>query len=141
MLRVILGLLKGGIIGAAIGYAALKLGVSDGSPAYLTYAAIGFAVGLICGKAIWRQETLWTPALKGILGAAICVGLYWVSSKFLGGLKLPINAQLGVDPERSVVQIPLLLGPALGILYGIFVEVDDGERKAPAAAPPPAKPA
>jgi len=137
-MRVILGLLKGGIIGAAIGYAALKLGVSGGTPAYLTYAVIGFAVGLICGKAIWRQETLWTPALKGILGAGICVGLYWISSRFLGFLKLPITGQLGAG-DRPLVEVPLLLGPALGILYGIFVEVDDGERKA--AAAPPAKPA
>jgi hypothetical protein len=134
MLRVILGLLKGGIIGAAIGYAALKLGVSSGAAAYLVYAAVGFAVGLVCGKAIWRQETLWTPALKGILGAAICIGLYWVANKLLGGLKLPITAQLGA-PDRPVVDVPLLLAPALGILYGIFVEVDDGERKAAAAAP------
>jgi hypothetical protein len=136
MLRVILGLLKGGIIGAAIGFAALKLGVSGGTPAYLAYAAVGFAVGLVCGKAIWRQETLWTPALKGILGAAICVGLYWVANKVMGGLKLPITAQLGA-PDRAVVDVPLLLAPAFGILYGIFVEVDDGERKAAAS---PAKP-
>ena len=135
MVRVILGLLKGAIIGAAVGYGATRLGVTTGALAFATYAAVGFLVGLICGKAVWRHETLWTPALKGLFGAGICALLYFGASKLLGGLTMDFTAQLGA-PDRPLAQIPLLLAPALGILYGIFVEVDDGERK---GAPPPSK--
>ena len=42
-------------------------------------------------------------------------------------------------PKDKISAIPLV-GPVIGILYGIFVEVDDGERKkaaeASSAAPP-----
>jgi hypothetical protein len=134
MVRVILGIIKGALIGAGLGYAAMQLGVTSGAMAYVTYAAVGFLVGLICGKAVWRQETMWTPALKGLFGAAVCAGLYWGASKFLGGLKLDLPAQLGAG-DRPLLEVPLLVAPALAIVYGIFVEVDDGERKkAPPAA-------
>jgi hypothetical protein len=135
MVRVLLGIVKGGLIGAALGYGAMKLGISGGAPAFLTYAVLGFLVGLVCGKAVWRQETLWTPALKGLFGALICVGLSWGASKLLGGFKVPLPAELGA-PDAPVAQLPLLLAPILGIVYGIFVEVDDGERKK--ASPPAA---
>jgi hypothetical protein len=139
MLRVILGLLKGAILGAVVGYGATQLGVSTGALAFATYGAVGFLVGLVCGKAFWRHETLWTPALKGLFGALICAGLYWGASKLLGGMKLPFALPLG-DPtklDRPLVELPLVLAPLFGIIYGIFVEVDDGERKG--ATPPPAK--
>jgi hypothetical protein len=134
MVRVLLGLIKGIIVGGALGYAATRLGVTGGPLAFATYAIVGFVVGLVGGKAVWRQPTLWTPALKGIFGALICVGLYWVSSKFLGGLKLSFTDALGA-PDKPVVQVPLVLAPILAVVYGIFVEVDDGERK-PASTPP-----
>jgi hypothetical protein len=139
--RVILGIIKGTLIGGVIGYAALRLGVTTGPLAYATYAALGFLVGLVCGKAVWRQETMWTPALKGLFGAAVCAGLYWGASKLLGGplggVILALPPQLGVSSDRPVLEVPLLVAPALAIVYGVFVEVDDGERKAktpPAAA-------
>ena len=137
MVRVLLGIIKGTLIGAGLGYAAMKLGITSGPMAYATYAAVGFLVGLVCGKAVWRQETMWTPALKGLFGAAVCAGLFWGASKFLGGVTLPLPEQLGAG-DRPLLQIPLLVAPALAIVYGIFVEIDDGERK---GAPPPATPA
>lgn len=133
MVRVLLGLLKGLIVGGALGYGATRLGVTGGPLAFATYAAVGFVVGLVGGKAIWRQPTLWTPALKGVFGALICVGLYWLGSKFLGGLKLSFTEALGAA-DTPVVQVPLVLAPILAVVYGIFVEVDDGERK-PASTP------
>ena len=134
MVRVLLGLIKGAIVGAALGFGATKLGVTTGPLAYATYAIVGFVVGLVAGKAVWRQQTMWTPALKGIFGAAISVGLFWVASKFLGGIKLAtLTEPLGVG-DRPLVQVPLAVAPILAVIYGIFVEVDDGERK-PASTP------
>ena len=141
MVRVLLGTIKGGLVGAALGYGAMRLGLTEGVFAFVTYAAVGFLVGLICGKAIWRQETLWTPALKGIFGAAVLCGLYWGATKLLGGVKLGFFAQLGAA-DQPITKVPVVLAPLLAIVYGIFVEVDDGERKAAASPPaPPAKPA
>jgi hypothetical protein len=133
MLRLLLGIIKGGLIGAGIGFAATRLGIG-GPLSYAVYAAVGFVVGLVCGKAIWRQETLWTPALKGLFGAALTTGLYFGATKLLGGFKPAFTAQLGA-PNQALVDVPLALAPLLGIVYGIFVEVDDGEKKSAGDAP------
>lgn len=139
--RVFLGLLKGLVVGAAVGFAALKLGFGSGAFGYLVYGSIGFIVGLVCGKPLWRQETLWTPVVKGIFGLLIAMGLTWLGRKVLGGMTLPLPASLGVPPDRAAVDVPLLLGPLIGALYGAFVEVDDGGKgDAPPAAPAPPRP-
>jgi hypothetical protein len=133
MVRVLLGIIKGGVVGAAVGFAATKVGFGAGPAAWLIYGLIGFLVGIVCGKAIWRHDTLVTPVLKGVFGFLLGMGLYWLAGKALGGLTLPFTARVGAG-TGPVVGIPLVLGPVIGILYGIFVEVDDGERKKAAEA-------
>jgi hypothetical protein len=136
MLRVLLGILKGVVIGGAIGYAASKVGLGHGATAYLVYAGTGFVVGLVCGKAIWRQETLWTPALKGLFGAAILSGLYFGATKLLGGMLPPLTLPATFAPAAvPLVELPQLLAPALAVIYGVFVEVDDGGDSTAKALP------
>ena len=143
-MRVVLGLLKGAVVGGAIGWAALKLGVAGGFAAFATYAVIGAVVGIVCGRPIWRQDTIWTPILKGIFGLAIGAGLYWLGRKVLGGVHIALPSSLGVAPERSLAEVPLLLGPIIGAAWGLLVEIDDsgGKAKDKAAGVPaaPAKP-
>ena len=124
MLRVILGLLKGGVIGAAIGGLALQVGVGGGFVAVLTYAIIGGLVGILCGRPPWRQDTFWTSTLKGIFGVAVGVGLYFLARKLVGGAHVSFLTQLGV-PDRPLGELPIVLGPLIGAIWGIFVEVDD----------------
>ena len=134
MLRVVLGLLKGAVIGGALGWLAFKLGVAGGAAAFLTYAVIGGAVGMICGKPPWRQDTLWTSALKGLFGVGVGIGLWLLGRKLLGGLHIALPAALGAPPDRSFAELPILLGPLVGAIWGTFVEVDDGGSAAKAAA-------
>jgi hypothetical protein len=131
-MRLVLGLLKGGVVGGALGWVAFKLGVTSGAAAVVTYAVIGALVGMVCGKPPWRQDTFWTSALKGIGGLIVGGLLYWGGSKLLGGVHLSLPAGLGAPPDRSVAQLPILLGPLVGALWGAFVEVDDGGAKAAA---------
>jgi hypothetical protein len=125
MLRIITGLLKGALVGAALGYGASRLGVSGGAAAYVVYGLVGAVVGLVCGRAVWRQETLWTPVLKAAFGVAIALGAAWAGRKFLGGVPLAFAPRLGL-PEGTLGASPWALGPVIGVIYGIFVEVDDG---------------
>jgi len=133
MLRVLLGLVKGGIVGAAVGFAASRVGLGSGATAWLVYGVVGFLVGLVCGKPPWRQETLWTSIVKGVIGLAVCMGLFWVAGKVLGGMQAPAQllGALGITEGRALVSVPALLGPLIGIVYGVFVEVDDGGKSAP----------
>lgn len=142
MLRVLLGILKGGVVGAAVGFAAWKAGLGGGAAGWFIYGAVGFLVGIVCGKPLWRQETLWTPVLKGLFGVLIALGLTWLGRKFLGDFHLPLPANLGL-PDGPLVHTPVLFAPLVGIVYGLFVEIDDGDRKkaeAAGAAKPAVKP-
>ncbi|MCG5052571.1 MAG: hypothetical protein KA712_06395 [Myxococcales bacterium] len=139
MFRVITGLLKGGIVGGGLGYGAYTLGLGAGSTGYLVYALVGFFTGVICGKPLWRQETLWTPVVKGLVGAGLSCLVYFGARKFLGGFSLPLPEALSVSAGTPLVDVPFLFGAVVGIVYGVLVEVDDGGGTA-ATADPKAKP-
>jgi hypothetical protein len=134
MLRLVLGVLKGAIVGAAVGYGAWKLGLG-GALGFVVYGLVGALVGVVCGKPLWRQETLFTPLLKSIFGFAVGVGLFFGARKILGGMHLAIATGLGA-PDRPLIEVPFLLAPLIGLIYGAFVEVDDGSGSKPAAPPP-----
>ncbi len=138
MVRVILGLLKGGLIGAAVGGLALELGMGGGFGGFLTYAVVGGLVGIICGRPPWRQDTFWTSTLKGIVGVGIGIGLYFLARKLLGGAHLALATQLGA-PDKPIAELPIILGPVIGALWGTFVEVDDAGSAAEAKKPEAAK--
>ena len=122
-MRVLIGLLKGGIIGGGLGFGFTQLGSLShvGALQYLLYGVIGLLVGVVAGRPIWRQETLWTPLIKGVVGFALCIGLYALIMKFVGDPELSF---LGSGVHLS--SVPYALGAACGMAYGIFVEVDDG---------------
>lgn len=116
--------------------AAVKLGIAGGFLAVVTYAVIGALAGIVSGRPPWRQDTIWTTALKGIFGALVGGGLYWGAGKLFGGAHLAFAGRLGL-PDRPLVEVPALLGPLIGGLWGIFVEIDDsvGDKAKPAAKP------
>src|SRR6478672_761276 len=75
MLRVILGFIKGAIVGGLAGYGLLRLGWTGSFFAWVACAVVGAVVGVVAGRAPWKAETIWTPVVKMIFGAAIGVGL------------------------------------------------------------------
>src|SRR5262249_10307124 len=101
---------------------------------YLACALAGALVGVIAGQPPWRAETIWTPVIKMVVGAAIGAGLCFVGFRFLP------------DPQFTVSGLTLglhsapVLAPAVALLYGIFVEVDDGNAGKKAAAEAPSAP-
>jgi hypothetical protein len=142
MLRAIVGLIKGLVVGGGVGYGliALHLGES-GVLAYLACGLVGALVGLVCGRAPWKSETIWTPVVKMIVGALIGTGLAALGRHFLPG-----SVALFTFPDKFALtpQSGPFLATVIGVLYGMFVEIDDGGgSKEPAvkdkALPAPAK--
>jgi len=129
--RILLGLLKGGIIGGGLGFGFyyLKLG---GLLNWVLYGLIGALVGFIAGRPFWKHETIWTPVVKAIVGVAICIGLYALVAKALGDPRL--NA---VGLQGTASAFPYVLGAVIGVVYGVFVEVDDGGKTAKQDKQPP----
>jgi hypothetical protein len=126
MLRVIVGLLKGAVVGGAVGYGLLKLGWTSTFFTYVACSVVGALVGLVAGRPPWAAETFFTPLIKMIVGAAVGAGLCAI------GLKVLPNPELTLG---SLGTVSLHSGPALslfiGMLYGLFVEVDDGGSSKP----------
>jgi hypothetical protein len=139
--KLVVGIVKGAIIGGAVGYGAFALfdATGFGNP-WLTYGAIGAIVGLIAGRSIWslirdKNATTWIGILKAAFGFGVGCGLYAIISKAWNPSALLVG---GYD----VFTWPVTLGGAIGAVYGGFVELDDaiGDDKKPAPAKPaPAK--
>jgi hypothetical protein len=123
-LKLILGLLKGAIIGGAVGYGAYAAGLSGGFN-WLTYGVIGAFVGLLVGKPLWvhlrdENSTAVTPIIRAVFGYGVCVGLYALVAKAWGGFDLTL-----ADETRNISNWTFILGGAIGAIFGAFVEVDD----------------
>ena len=117
MLRVVLGLIKGLVVGGGVGYALLALDLGESGPlAYLACGLVGALVGVICGRAPWRSETIWTPVVKAIVGSIIGVGLCAVGSHFLPEFAFP-----AIQGKKIGTHDASFLAVAIGVLYGIFV--------------------
>lgn len=126
--RALLGLIKGALIGGGIGYCLLKLGNPANVLVYLCCGIVGAVVGLLCGRAPWHAETIWTPILKVLFGFGIGAGLYALGHRFAPAMTLP----LPMLAEKTTLQSGATLAPLIGMLYGLFVEVDDGATTAAA---------
>ena len=120
MSRALFGLIKGLLVGAAVGAAMIRLGVVAGPLIYLACALVGVLVGLVCGQAPWRSGTLWTPAVKAVIGAAVGGGLCALGRYLLPEARLASVLGFSVLSNGAGV-----LAAAVGALYGTFVEVDD----------------
>ncbi len=134
MVRLLLGLLKGAVVGAALGFGAEQLGLGGGW-GYLVYGLVGFVVGLVVGRPVWshlldKQSTVWTAVLKGLFGFGVGAGLYALAHKVLGDPMLAVAGQ-----ARPLTGWTYVFGGIVGAIYGAWVELDD----APPASDKPAK--
>lgn len=150
MFKLVVGILKGAILGGALGYGAFALEDATGfvSP-WLTYGVIGALVGFVVGRPIWsllrdKNATAWVSILKAAFGFGIGCGLYALVSRVLHPV---LNIEISGD-TINLFTWPVTLGGAIGAVYGGFVELDDaiGEDKkddrkqsapVPAKKPPP----
>src|SRR3954452_12774598 len=104
MVRVILGLVKGAVVGGGVGYGLLRLGWTSAVFAYLACAVVGALVGVVAGRAPWKAETIWTPVVKAIVGAVIGVGLAALGLHFAPPIDVfvrPLQVGLESVPLRS----------------------------------------
>src|ERR1044071_3924825 len=87
VIKLVVGILKGAVIGGAVGYGAYALARATGfgSP-WFTYGVVGALVGLIAGRPIWslirdKNATTWVSILKAAFGFGVGCGLYALISK------------------------------------------------------------
>jgi hypothetical protein len=144
VVKLLLGLVKGLIIGAAVGYGAFALDLGGGFH-WVTYGLIGALVGLLVGRPIWslimdKNATSWISILKAVFGFGIGCGIYALVAYVWGGFDVEVSFL--ADGSRKFQDWQPLFGAALGAVYGAFVELDDSldDSKSKGAAPKKALP-
>jgi hypothetical protein len=139
VVKLLVGLLKGAVIGGAVGFGAVQLeGATGFSSNWLMVGLVGALVGLFAGKPLWtllrdKNATIWVAVLKGLFGFGVGCGLYALLAKVW-------NPTFQIAGYRA--QWAPFVGGVVGALYGAFVELDDSigddaakQGKQPAAAP------
>jgi hypothetical protein len=144
VIKLLVGILKGAVIGGAAGYGAYALADATGfGNPWLTYGVIGALVGLVVGRPIWslirdKNATAWIAILKGGFGFGVGCGIYAIIAKAWSP-----DAMMVMIGSKSVdiFTWPVTVGGAIGAVYGGFVELDDaiGDDKKATAAKEPAK--
>jgi hypothetical protein len=127
VLKLILGLLKGALVGGAIGYGAFAAGM-DGGLLWLVYGVAGALVGLIAGRPLWalitdKDGTSWVSILKSLFGFGVGCGLYALVGKVWGGFELSLSF-LDETPRLFQHWQPVFAASVGGFL-GAFFEIDD----------------
>lgn len=126
--RLLLGLLKGLVIGGAFG-ALLHFGLERHTITewynWLLYPVIGAISGALAGRAPWKPGAWIAGVLKGVFGLAVGAGLFALGSRFL-----PEMALFGAAAKSSLATYPLVFAPMLATLYATLVELDDGGDQA-----------
>jgi hypothetical protein len=150
LVKLLLGLLKGVVLGGVLGYGAYAAGL-DGGLLWPVYGLVGALVGLVAGTPLWKlitdkNATSWVSILKAVFGFGVGCGLYALVAKVWGGFELSLTF-LEARPRLFQHWQPAF-GAAVGGFLGAFFEIDDAiggdgaaSKPAPAAAAklPPGK--
>jgi hypothetical protein len=130
ILRLLIGILKGAIVGGLLGGGLWYLetgGDVEATAAPLAwlrwplYGLVGLLTGFVSGKPPWAKGAAWVSSiLKGVFGFGLCVGLYFLLDYLLGGWTFS---------GRVATTWYFGVGAALGALYAGFIEVDDSIGK------------
>jgi len=152
LIRLVLGLLKGLVIGGLVGFGLAKVGFAAPSAlfAYAAAALVGALVGLIAGKPIWAAGGRIEAGLKAGFGALLATGLMALARNFLGftvpfdlGSLAAANQSLNETNAHGTIGGLAIVSLALvAAVIGAFYDADNTpelEAKQAAGAAPKAR--
>lgn len=144
--RLIVGIIKGLVVGGLLGFAVLKLGFAV-MPVWLAYIAAaisGILIGLIAGKPIWAKDAKIEAGMKAAVGAFLGAGLMFAARKWLTMPMPSLPEALGaaqIAASAKATGLPVTLGQfsmtslaVITALLGGFYDADntpepEGEAK------------
>ena len=121
--RLVLGPLKGGLIGALLAAAlvwGMNVSVLTGVLSYLAVTACGFVCGIVAGKPVWAASAKMEALLKALAGGGMAAAIVFVLRRFVRN-----EVDLGPLGSGKVLELPLLVLPAVGAILALLFEIDD----------------
>jgi hypothetical protein len=121
--RALIGLVKGVLVGGALG-AGLVYGLGLAVfPAWLAYIAAvltGAVTGLVAGKPIWQKDARIEAGLKAVAGAVVGGFAMFGVRQWLG-----VSIDLGELGKGALGDLPLTSLPLVATLLALFFEIDN----------------
>lgn len=124
--RLGIGLLKGLLVGAALGalfHFGLRWTSAEGLLGYLLAMGTGATAGVFAGSPPWRQDSWIETTLRAVAGLAIGAGLFYGAGAWLH-LALPFGVA-GVARGTALETAPLFFLPLVAAFFGALVELDN----------------
>lgn len=143
--RLIVGILKGLVVGGLIGFGLVKLGIGlfIGKWAFLAYvmaAVAGIVVGLIAGKPIWAKDAKIEAGMKAFVGALLGAGLMFGLRKLQLPLADTVTTAFGVvTKDQTLGTFPITALAMVAAVLGGFYEADNTPEPQAAAKPAESK--
>lgn len=129
--RLGIGLLKGVVVGGAVG-AGLHFGLgwtaASGLLGYLLAMGVGGTAGVLAGRPPWQHEAWVEGVLKAVVGVGVGALLYWLGSSFA-----PFDVPFVLPGAKETVpwtDSPLVLAPVVAGIYAALVELDNTDGDA-----------
>jgi hypothetical protein len=134
--RLILGLVFGLIVGGAVAFGLVQLGVASFASgggeafAYLSSAVAGALTGAVAGKPMWASGAKIEAGLKSFFGALLAVGAMFALQRWGAGITSPNVSALGGDGVKPVVELPMMSLPLIAGVLGALFGLDNTEEPA-----------
>lgn len=130
--RLLVGILKGLVLGSLLGFGLLKLGMAfpGAVVAYLAAAITGILIGLIAGKPIWAKDARIEAGMKAGVGALLGLGLMFAARKWLtmdvpAGLLSVAGAAKAEAGAGTIGQFAMTSLAAIAAVLGGFYDADN----------------
>jgi hypothetical protein len=145
--RLLIGLLKGIVVGGLLGFALAKLGfaVPGALVAYLGVAVVGMVVACVAGKPIWARGSRIEVGMKAAAGGLLAPALLYAVRRWITP-GLPLDpASLGLDAAGATLGTFAVSSYAMvaAVLAGFFDAdndpADEEQQTAPKTKAPKAR--
>jgi hypothetical protein len=131
--RLLVGILKGLVLGSLLGFGLVKLGMAfpGAVVAYLAAAVTGILIGLIAGKPIWAKDARIEAGMKAAVGAVLGLGLMFAARKWLAmpvppGLVSVTGATVPTEAGTSTIgHFAMTSLAAIAAVLGGFYDADN----------------
>jgi hypothetical protein len=133
--RLLIGVLKGLLLGALVGYGLAAAGMSWPFMFYVGASVVGVLIALVAGKPIWAEDARIEVGMKALAGAILAPGLMWLARTFLSvGLPFDVSSLPGLAmlPSHGLTLGTFSVSALamVAALLGGFYDVDNQPRPA-----------